>query len=166
LVTGAQFASKYGLVFARIPSQFLNITKFAGKSAMIVKHFTRILYVTGFITMLPIAMFFLPWVTANAVGISLGKEAGVAFAKHWGLMAFCFGGLLMYAAQNVPLRRPIVIAAAIEKIGLCVIIAMGWNDPTLSSLRATLFIDGAIVWVYGIWLLSGASSSITTSRAM
>jgi hypothetical protein len=131
---------------------------------MIVKHFTRILYIAGIITMLPIAMFFLPWVTASALGISLGKEAGVAFAKHWGLMAFCFGGLLFYAAQNVPLRRPIVIAAAIEKIGLCVILAMGWNDPTLAGLRGALFIDAAIVWMFGIWLLSGASSASASHR--
>jgi hypothetical protein len=126
---------------------------------MVVKHFTKILYVTGILTMLPIVMFFLPWVTLSTIGMSVGREAGVAFAKHWGLMAFCFGALLVYSASHVELRRPIVIAAAVEKMGLCVIVAMGWNDPTLAGLRLALFVDGACVVLYGLWLLSGASSN-------
>ena len=126
---------------------------------MIVKHFTKILVVTGIITMLPIVMFFLPWAMLNIVGLNVGREAGVPFTKHWGLLAFCFGALLVYSASHVELRRPIVVAAAVEKVGLCVIIAMAWNEPTLQALRPILFVEGIIVVVYGIWLLRGASSS-------
>ena len=126
---------------------------------MIAKHFTKILYVAGIITMLPIAMFFLPWATMAMLGMTAGKEAGIAFAKHWGLMAFCFGALLVYAASHVEVRRPVVIAAAVEKLGLCVIVVMGWNEPALEAFRPTLFIDGAIVLLFGLYLLSGASSS-------
>ena len=126
---------------------------------MIVKHFTKILIVTGIITMLPIVMFFLPWAMLNIVGLNVGREAGVPFTKHWGLLAFCFGALLVYSASHVELRRPIVVAAAVEKVGLCVIIAMAWNEPTLQALRPILFVEGIIVVVYGIWLLRGASSS-------
>ena len=56
-------------------------------------------------------------------------------------------------------RRPVVIAAAVEKLGLCVIVVMGWNEPALQAFRPTLFIDGAIVLIFGLYLLSGASSS-------
>ena len=126
---------------------------------MIVKHFTKILYVSGFITMLPIVMFFLPWAMLSIVGLDVGREAGVPFTKHWGLMAFCFGALLVYSASHVEIRRPIVIAAAVEKIGLCVIVAMAWNEPSLQALRPILVVDGIIVLLYGMWLLSGASSS-------
>ena len=125
---------------------------------MIVKHFTKILVVTGIITMLPIVMFFLPWAMLSIVGLDVGREAGVPFTKHWGLLAFCFGALLVYSAYHVELRRPIVVAAAVEKIGLCVIIAMAWNEPSLQALRPILFVEGIIVVVYGIWLLRGASS--------
>ena len=126
---------------------------------MVVKHFTKILYISGILTMLPIAMFFLPWATMGLLGMSAGKEAGIAFAKHWGLMAFCFGALLFYAASHVEIRRPVVIAAAVEKLGLCVIVAMGWNEPALQAFRSALFIDGAMVLLFGIYLLSGASST-------
>ena len=126
---------------------------------MIVKHFTKILIVTGIITMLPIVMFFLPWAMLSIVGLDVGREAGVPFTKHWGLLAFCFGALLVYSASHPELRRPIVVAAAVEKIGLCVIIAMAWNEPSLQALRPILFVDGIIVLIYGVWLLRGASST-------
>ena len=102
---------------------------------MIDKHFSKILIITGIITMLPIVMFFFPWAMLSFLGLDVGREAGVPFTKHWGLLAFCFGALLVYSAKHVELRRPIVIAAAIEKIGLCVIIAMAWNEPSLQALR-------------------------------
>ena len=126
---------------------------------MIDKHFSKILVITGIITMLPIVMFFFPWAMLSLFGLNVGREAGVPFTKHWGLLDFCFGALLVYSAKHVELRRPIVIAAAIEKIGLCVIIAMAWNEPSLQALRPILFVDGIIVLIYGVWLLSGSSST-------
>ena len=131
---------------------------------MIDKHFSKILIVTGIITMAPIVMFFFPWAMLNYFGLNVGREAGVPFTKHWGLLAFCFGALLVYSAKHVELRRPIVIAAAIEKIGLCVIIAMAWNEPSLQALRPILFVDGIIVLIYGVWLLSGSSSTPELAR--
>ena len=131
---------------------------------MIDKHFSKILIITGIITMLPIVMFFFPWAMLNYFGLNVGREAGVPFTKHWGLLAFCFGALLVYSAKHVELRRPIVIAAAIEKIGLCVIIAMAWNEPSLQALRPILFVDGIIVLIYGVWLLSGSSSTPELAR--
>jgi hypothetical protein len=131
---------------------------------MIDKHFSKILIVTGLITMAPIVMFFFPRAMLNLFGLNVGREAGVPFTKHWGLLAFCFGALLVYSAKHVELRRPIVIAAAIEKIGLCVIIAMAWNEPSLQALRPILFVDGIIVLIYGVWLLSGSSSTPELAR--
>ena len=131
---------------------------------MIDKHFSKILIISGIITMLPIVMFFFPWAMLSLFGLNVGREAGVPFTKHWGLLAFCFGALLVYSAKHVELRRPIVIAAAIEKIGLCVIIAMAWNEPSLQALRPILFVDGIIVLIYGVWLLSGSSSTPELSR--
>ncbi len=131
---------------------------------MIEKHFTKILVITGIITMLPIVMFFFPWAMLSIFGLNVGREAGVPFTKHWGLLAACFGALLVYSAYHAELRRPIVIAAAIEKIGLCVIVAMAWNEPSLQALRPILFVDGLIVLIYGVWLLSGASSAPEPAR--
>jgi hypothetical protein len=131
---------------------------------MIAKHFSKILYVCGIITMLPVVMFFLPWAMLGLLGLDVGREAGVPFTKHWGLMAFCFGALLVYSASHVEIRRPIVIASAIEKLGMMVILAMAWNETSLQALRPLLFINGIMVALFGMYLLSGASSSGTDSE--
>lgn len=131
---------------------------------MIVRHFTRILYISGAITMLPIVMFFIPWAMFSLTGISVGNGAGVAFVKHWGLMAFCFGALLVYAASHVEARRPIVIAVGIEKMGLCVIVLAGWGDAFMTALRPAALVDGIIVVLFGLYLLSGATSKPDPNR--
>jgi hypothetical protein len=122
---------------------------------MLSKHFTKILYATGALTLLPIAFFFVPWSMFSLLDLTVGNNSGVLFVKHWGLMAFCFGGLLIYAAMHPEARRAIVIAAAVEKLGLCVIIAVGWNDPGYAPMRPTLFIDGLMVLIFGLYLISG-----------
>ena len=131
---------------------------------MIVKHFSKILYVCGAITMLPIFMFFLPWATLSFLGLDVGLNAGVPFAKHWGLMAFCFGALQVYAAMHTEARRPIVIAVGIEKMGLCVIVLAGWGDAFMAALRPAALVDGIIVVLFGLYLLSGATSKPDPSR--
>ena len=122
---------------------------------MIVKHFGKILYVCGVITMLPILLFFIPWPMFSLTGMSMTANTGVLFAKHWGLLAATIGALLFYSAMHPEFRRPIVIAAAIEKLGLCVIIAVGWNDPGFAAFHTTLFVDGLMVLLFGLYLLSG-----------
>lgn len=131
---------------------------------MIVRHFTRILYVSGVITMLPIVMFFIPWAMFTITGINVGNGVGVAFVKHWGLMAFCFGALQIYAAHHMEARRPILIAVGIEKMGLCVIVLAGWGDTFMNALRPAALVDGIIVVLFGLYLLSGATSKPDPSR--
>lgn len=131
---------------------------------MIVRHFTRILYISGALTMLPIVMFFFPWGMFGVLGINVGSGVGVAFVKHWGLMAFCFGALLIYAAHHVEARRPILIAVGIEKMGLCVIVLAGWGDAFMDALRPAALVDGIIVVLFGLYLLSGATSKPDPSR--
>jgi hypothetical protein len=42
----------------------------------------------------------------------------VALARHWGLLIFCVGALLVYTAFYPPVRAPILLVAVIEKVGL------------------------------------------------
>jgi hypothetical protein len=123
---------------------------------MFSKHFDKVLYVCGAITLLPIALFFMPWQMFSATGMVMTNNTGVLFAKHWGLLAACFGGLLIYAGLHPEVRKPIVVAAAIEKLGLCVIIAFGWNDRGYEPFHGTLFVDGLMVVLFGLYLISGS----------
>lgn len=126
---------------------------------MIAKYFTPILYVTGLITMVPLAQFFAPASVLSISGLQTGDAVGLLHAQHWGLLAFCIGALLVYAARYPGFRRPIVLAAGLEKMGLCALVALGWNNPTLQGLHPVLFIDGLCVLLYAIWWLSPAAQS-------
>ena len=126
---------------------------------MIAKYFTPILYVTGLITMVPLAQFFAPAAVLSISGLQTGDAVGLLHAQHWGLLAFSIGALLVYAAKRPGVRRPIVLAAGVEKLGLCALVALGWSNPALQGLHPVLFIDGLCVLLYAIWWLSTAAKS-------
>ncbi len=124
------------------------------------KYFTYILYATGFITMLPLAQFFAPTQVLALSGLQVGDAVGLLHAQHWGLLAFCFGALLFYAARHPEIRRPIVLAAGLEKLGLCALVAMAWNTPALQGMHPVLFIDGLCVVLYALWWFTAPTTAI------
>lgn len=119
---------------------------------MIERHFDKILYVTGVVTITPLLQFFLPTLNLGLSGLVVGDETGMLFARHWGLMAACFGALLLLAGARPAIRKPIVLAAMVEKLGLVTLIAMAWNTPALAGLHVAALFDGACVLLYGAYL--------------
>ncbi len=59
-------------------------------------------------------------------------------------------------------RRPIVMAASVEKLGLCALIAAGWNNPSLHGLHGALFVDGVCVLLYAIYLFTDPKPAVAT----
>jgi hypothetical protein len=120
---------------------------------MLTEHMATVLWVTGAITMTPIAQFFAPRLAlARMYQIELTDEAGLLFARHWGIMAAAFGGLLMYAAAHPEHRAAIVAAAMIEKAGIVVAWAIDRRRPFARGLRLAVGFDAACVAVYAAWL--------------
>jgi len=86
---------------------------------MIATHIELILIVTGAATATMLIQFFAPLpVLRRIYGEAPTDGVSVALARHWGLLIFCVGGLLIFAAFYPPVRAPIVVFAVIEKIGL------------------------------------------------
>lgn len=120
---------------------------------MLVEHFAAVLWVTGAFTMTPILQFIAPRaVLARLYRIELADEAGVLFARHWGLLAACFGGLLLFAAAHSELRPAVVTAALVEKAGIVLSVALVRRHPFARGLRLVVVFDSACVVVYAIWL--------------
>lgn len=120
---------------------------------MLVEHFAAVLWVTGAFTMTPILQFLAPRpVLARLYRIELTDEAGVLFARHWGLLAACFGALLIYAAGHPEHRAPIVVAALVEKAGVVVAWALARRQPFARGLRLVVGFDTACVVLYAAWL--------------
>jgi EamA domain-containing membrane protein RarD len=122
---------------------------------MLNEHISIILLVTGIVTALPILQFFVPKPVIKLMyKVEIDDPAGLLFARHWGLMAACFGGLLIYASSHEEVRAPVVAAALLEKAGLVGAIAAAWNEPHAKGLRLACIFDAACTIVFAVWLLS------------
>jgi len=89
------------------------------ESHMIATHIEIILIITGAVTATMLSQCFAPLPVLRLVyGEAPLDAVSVALARHWGLLIFCVGALLVYAAYVPPLRAPIMVVAAIEKVGL------------------------------------------------
>jgi hypothetical protein len=121
---------------------------------MLNEHISSLLLVTGVVTMFPLLHFLFPAAGLRLLyKLELRDEAGSFFARNWGLMAACLGGLLIYAAGHAEARSPIVLAAMLEKAGLVGLIAADWKKPHTRGLRVVFAFDLACVAIYGLWLL-------------
>jgi uncharacterized protein YjeT (DUF2065 family) len=120
---------------------------------MISSHISTILLVTGLVTMLPLLQFLFPAAFLKLLNkIEIRDEAGLFFARHWGMMAFVVGGLLVYASGPPEARLPIISAALIGKAALVLLIALNWNKPFGKGFAVTLLFDGACCVIYGLYL--------------
>ena len=125
---------------------------------MLQRHFDKILYVTGVVTLTPLLQYFLPTLNLGLSGLVVGDDTGMLFARHWGLMAACFGALLIFAGARPNFRKPIVLAALVEKLGLVALIVLAWNNPALAGLHVAALFDGACVLLYGAYLYQGRNA--------
>lgn len=121
---------------------------------MLAPWFPTILLVTGVVTALPALQFLAPSLALPLLyKLDLRDEAGLFFARHWGLLAAAMGGLLIYASGHPAVRAPIVLAAMLEKAGLVGLISAGWSQPHTRGLRLVFAFDLACTALYAAWLL-------------
>lgn len=130
---------------------------------MLDKFIKPILYITGIITMLPVLQFLLPHFMLQQQGLNVADDTGLLFAQHWGLLVFCIGGLIVYAAHNPSFRTPVLMAAIIEKLGLIYLVVSQWQNPALQSFHLPVYFDTSCVLIYAVYLLS---SRTTTKSAI
>lgn len=119
----------------------------------ITDHISIILMVTGAVTVLPIFQFFFPVQILKILNkLEIHDEAGLFFARHWGILAFSLGALLIYAATHAEARAAIMLFALIEKAGMVALVALHWNRPYTKGLRLAAAFDLICVVLYGVYL--------------
>jgi hypothetical protein len=85
---------------------------------MIGTHIEIILIVTGATTAMALTQFIAPTSVSRIIyGAAPTEVVGIALVRHWGLLVFLIGVLLIYAALHPAVREPVTIVAAVEKIG-------------------------------------------------
>jgi hypothetical protein len=121
---------------------------------------SRLFFWTGIATMLPGLQFVLPAQVLRWLGADVGGSAGLLYAQHWALLLLCFGALLVHASRSGAARGAVVLAAAVEKAGFAMLVAMSWNDPALQRLHGAAVFDSGCVVLYAIWLWREASPAV------
>jgi hypothetical protein len=121
---------------------------------IIAEHISLILTVTGIVTAAVVLQLFFPRPVLRLLSkLSIEDEAGLFFARHWSLLAFVIGGLLVYAADHAEARSPIMLAAAVEKAGLVALVVLQRDRAFTKGLRLAAVFDGACVLIYAAYLL-------------
>jgi hypothetical protein len=119
---------------------------------MISGHIELILVVTGAVTAVALFQFIAPApVLSMMYGEAPTDKVGLAVARHWGLLTFLIGALLIYAAFHPSVRGPVMIAAVIEKAAL----ALGIFGTSLRSHPAAASAaagDSFIALIYVLYL--------------
>ena len=100
---------------------------------MIERHIKLILLITGIVTGSMIAAFFAPAIVLNQLFAEPPSDAvSLALTRHWGLLVFCFGGLLVFTiVEKVALVLGILLLPLPLKSGAYV--AAG-TDATFSII--------------------------------
>jgi hypothetical protein len=120
---------------------------------IIADHIAIILDVTGAVTGIVVLQFFFPAQVLRLLSKqAIHDEAGLFYARHWGLLAFAMGGLLIFAAGHAEARAAIMLFAAIEKAGLVGLVALHARHPHTQGMRLAAVFDGICVLVYAVYL--------------
>jgi hypothetical protein len=88
---------------------------------MLAAHVELILLITGLATAGSLTLAIVPVTTMRLLfGQSPADSLGVNIARHWGLLLFLVGGLIVYAAYRPEIRVPTLIVASVEKVAFAV----------------------------------------------
>jgi len=120
---------------------------------MIASNIEAVLIVTGALTASMLAQFVAPrWILRHAFGEVPSGAVSIALARHWGLLLFCVGALLIYAGFHPAVRTPALVLASIEKVGF-VACVFGSSLRRRPAVAAMAIGDGVMVLVYVLYLL-------------
>lgn len=119
---------------------------------MIAANIEPILIITGVLTATMLAQSLAPsWMFRHTYGDTLSGPASTGLARHWGLLLFCVGMLLIYSAFHPALRKPTVVLASVEKAGfVACVFGTSLRHSRIASLMATG--DAAMTLVYVLYL--------------
>jgi hypothetical protein len=113
-----------------------------------------ILIVTGAITASMLLQYVAPQPVLRLVyGADAPTEpVALLLARQWGLLVFCIGALLIYAAFHAEMRAPVMVAAVVEKVALAVALL----SPAMRNrgmARMVALGDLAMALIYVLYLV-------------
>jgi hypothetical protein len=120
---------------------------------MVVENIRLILVVTGLMTSGAIVFFLAPLLALKPIfGIDEATPVLRLITRHWALLVFLVGLLLVYAALEPALRTPILIVAGIEKIAFAILLFFGPVQGTFAAKFAAAG-DAMLALLYVLYFL-------------
>jgi uncharacterized protein with PQ loop repeat len=115
-----------------------------------------ILIISGLITAVAglVALLFPHFQLRSTYEVENPASIAVFFVMHWGLLVFVVGCLIIYSAYTPAIRVPILIAAAIEKFALGLLVFFGPVRRT-SGMTTSAVVDGVFAILYVLYLVGG-----------
>jgi hypothetical protein len=112
-----------------------------------------ILIITGVLTATMLTQFVAPsWTLRHAFGEVPSGVVSIVLARHWGLLLFCVGMLLVYSAFHPTLRQPAVVVASVEKVGfVACVFGTSLRQRRIPSIMAAG--DALMTVIYMLYLL-------------
>ena len=86
-----------------------------------------------------------------AFGVGDGAASTVFFVRHWGVLIFAVGGLILCAGYVPTVRAPVLIAAALEKFAIGILVFFGPLKRT-TAMTAIAAVDGLFASIYVAYL--------------
>jgi hypothetical protein len=121
---------------------------------MISAHISIILYIVGAITGIVTFQFFFPSFYAQKIlNIELKDDAAKFYFTHWGIMVCTLSILMIVAASNDCLRKPVIAVTLFEKALLVFWVTKDINKPYTKKLIPALLFDATVCIIFGLYLL-------------
>ena len=86
-----------------------------------------------------------------AFGVEAVDRTVTFFVRHWGVLLFVIGALIVYSAYDPSVRPPVLTAAAFEKLAVGVLILVG-RVPRTPAIVAAALADAVFAIVYILYL--------------
>ena len=99
-----------------------------------------------------LAAFLVPRLFVRLVcGVESPTDSLLFFVRHWGVLIFAVGALIVYSACAPTVRAPVLVAAAIEKVAIGFLTFFGPMKRT-TAMTAIAVADGAFAILYVAYL--------------
>lgn len=99
-----------------------------------------------------IALLFPHFQLRSMYGVESPTSIEIFLVRHWGVLIFAVGCLILYSAYVPATRVSVLIAAVIEKLAIGLLVFLGSAKRT-SGMTATAVVDGVFAILYVVYLV-------------
>ena len=94
-----------------------------------------------------VALLFPHFNLRSTYGDESPTSVSVFFVRHWGVLIIAVGGLIILSAYDPAIRVPILVAAAVEKFAIGLLVFFGPVKRT-SGMTVVAIVDGIFALLY------------------